>query len=184
MAYLSPAMTLATFHLIEKRRADIRAVIADLTSQIDKLRLELNELEVAERVLSRLGAQDRSDEPSIASEARSIIETSLGKPDDIPTMPEMILEALSTPEADAHDGLEPRDIVQFVAKKYWPDVRSELVGPIAWRMWKRGQLEKTDTYYRLPQTNEAADGVAGEHSSTASDVNPAKGREAGPGGGT
>ena len=143
--------------IIFRRRAEIEREMQECRDHLQRLQSELPELDVAERVLTRLGAEEKSGEPATATEARAIIESTLDKPPGIPTMPEMVIEALSSPEAGWHDGMEPRDIMKFIANKWWPDVRAELVGPIAWRMWKRGQLEKTGTFYRMPQKNEPTD---------------------------
>jgi hypothetical protein len=153
-------MVIAPLDLIRKRRADIQEVIADLGARIDRLREELAELEVAERVMSRLGSEERSDEQTEDESA------TINKPSGIPTMPEMILEALRSDTAIF--GLEPKALVKFIADKWWPDVRPELVGPIAWRMWKRGDLVKEGTHYCLPLKNEAA-GTPSEDAPTASD---------------
>ena len=63
----------------------------------------------------------------------------------------------------------PKEIMEFIATNYWPDVRSELVGPIAWRMAKEGRLVKDGAHYRLPQVNEAA-GTPSEDAPTASET--------------
>lgn len=151
----------APLDLILKRRADIQGVIADLTSRIDALRQELDELDVAERVLTRLGGAEQgavtgaSATAFLGPAAERLLDEApvVSKPPGIPTMPEMILEAL----ASVLNGLEPRDIMAYIAGKYWPEVRSELVGPIAWRMWKRGDLVKDGPRYKLPQKNEPTD---------------------------
>lgn len=165
---------------IQEKRSEVQSSIENLLLKVKDLRQELEELDIADRVMSRLGGEDFGN---IGVQAKSILGIAYNKPANIPTMPEMIVEALSRPQA-LPIGMEPRDILKFIADNYWPEVRSELVGPIVWRMWKRGELVKDGSLYSLPQKNEAVDGKPDQGSSTASDFNPAQGREAGPEGGT
>lgn len=103
------------------------------------------------------------------------------------SMPDMITKALQAESlfGDTSEGLEPREILSSIRQLIWPQAKSEAVSSIVWRMWKRGQLEKIGTRYRLPQKNEPSDGKSWPDTSEGSDHQPpAQGREAGPGGGT
>lgn len=173
---------MTTLALIHCRKAEIEKEIQECRDRITALQAELPELEVAARVLMRLqdsaiskSIDELTDHPAIPPHA---------KPANIPTMPDMILEVLDTQAAILQGGLEPADIRDVIAKKWWPEVRPDVVGPIAWRMWKRGQLRKNGAKYLAPQKNEAADEKPRQGPSTASVSIPAQGREAGPGGGT
>lgn len=147
--------------LIHRRRAEIEKEIQECRDRIAALQDELPELDVAARVISRLGRQ----EPS-----QTVLEIEDGiplppvpphaKPANIPTMPDMIITVLGMPAVSLYGGLEPADIRDLIAKKWWPEVRPDVVGPIAWRMWKRGQLRKNGTKYLLPKNDETADAVA------------------------
>ncbi len=58
------------------------------------------------------------------------------------------------------EGQTPSEMVSFISRKWWPEVELANVGPIAWRMWKKGQLEKDDSTYRRPKpkkSNETPD---------------------------
>ena len=101
------------------------------------------------------------------------------KPDGIPTMPDMITKVLR----ENPEGLEPKDISAIIDRRWWPGVPVDGVGPIAWRMWKRGQLGKNDSRYMLPK-EKAADHTSSQDRSAASNINPEPDREAGRGGGT
>jgi hypothetical protein len=150
-------MILTPLGLIIQRRSEIEGAIADLTSRVDMLRHELDELDVAERVLTRLGAAEHetvagAPDMGLMAESERLLDEvvpAVSKPPGIPTMPEMILEALRKGQA-IPVGMEPRDLLKYIAERWWPEVRSELVGPIAWRMWKRGDLVKEGPLYRLP----------------------------------
>ena len=64
----------------------------------------------------------------------------------------MILEAIQAHYRQGKRGLAPKEIRDEIAKMYWPEVTTEAVGPIAWRMMKRGELDKTpDELYTLPK---------------------------------
>ncbi|MBM3653909.1 MAG: NAD-glutamate dehydrogenase [Alphaproteobacteria bacterium] len=168
--------------LIHRRKAEIEKEIQQCRDRISALQAELPDLEVAARVLARL--EDVTLFKAVDELADSVAIPPHAKPANIPTMPDMILKVLDMPAATLHGGLEPADIRDVIAKKWWPEVRPDVVGPIAWRMWKRGQLRKNGAKYLAPQKNEAADEKPRQGPSTASVSIPAQGREAGPGSGT
>lgn len=138
---------------IQERRREIAREIARHETLIGELRAEDSEMKIAERVWLRLNNKGPDTANLFASESDALTgDTSeRGKPDDAPTMPKMIIEALEVDDfMGAGEGLEPAEIAKYIAKKWWPDVNPGAVGPIAWRMWKRGQLMKSDSRYRLP----------------------------------
>ena len=156
-----------SLNLILRRRSEIETALADMVKRMEELRKELPDLETAERVLRKLT-------PSVGVERYPSTEIS-GKPDNIPTMPEMISEAIRSQDF-LELGMEPKDILKFIADKWWPDVRSELVGPIAWRMAKRGQLVKDGSRYRLPYEEigpaQSKSGEAAEQGPQSASVKP------------
>ncbi|MFD1704825.1 hypothetical protein ACFSCV_17605 [Methylopila henanensis] len=148
--------------LIKVRRFEVEREIAELTERLQSLKAELPELDVAERVLSRISGEaghsvGHGDPTPPARSATT-------KPEGAPTVPEMILTLLKEARAEGRVGLEPREMVQRVARRWWPDVRTEAVGSIAWRMWKREQLRKDGPVYMLPDTNKGSDTDASEPS--------------------
>jgi hypothetical protein len=72
------------------------------------------------------------------------------KPDGIPPMTEMITTAIKTGIERGLKGLEPAQMTNFIRNQWWPNVKSESVGPIAWRMAQNGQLKKEGSTYKLP----------------------------------
>ena len=47
-------------------------------------------------------------------------------------------------------GLKPSEMLLLIAERWrWPNVAPNDVGPIAWRMWKRGDLIKDGPRYRI-----------------------------------
>jgi hypothetical protein len=53
-------------------------------------------------------------------------------------------------------GLEPKEMQITISKRWWPSVKSEDVGPTAWRMWREGRLAKNGSLYMLKETAAAA----------------------------
>ena len=167
-------------NLIHRRREEVSQEITRLHKLLAEMEKELVELDTAERVISRLTDAKRS--PSSTTDEREQEAASGEKPEGIPTMPEMITEAL-TAVGRGH-GLKPKDIRNWIARTYWGGVRGENVSSILWRMWKRGDLKKRASHYRLPLKDETVDENPNEETSTASLFPSAQGREAVPGGGT
>jgi len=128
--------------MIAVRRDEIQAELAKMDRRAEELRGELSELDIAARVFQRLVASamapDEDDIPLAAAAGSR-------KPEGIPTTPEMIVMVLK----EAAKPLEPREIKETIAARWWPDVQSEDVGPTAWRMWRRGELAKDSSLYAL-----------------------------------
>lgn len=134
--------------MILAKRVTVEAEINRYREAIAVLEEQIKEFEIAERVLQSL----ESNESAVPrSPAHPVVGEGTQKPDGIPTMPEMILDALRESKPR---GLEPRDMVLFIEKKYWPNVPSNAVGPIAWRMHDRGELRKRESKYFLPKDDE------------------------------
>jgi len=143
-----------SINLISARRAQIDREMAALRQREKVLQAELAELDQAERVLVRLSGQSGL---AISAEVLSQdAEAPVGKPEGTPTVTKMITIALREALKLGLDGMEPKQLVEYIAQKWWPNVRTVDVGPIAWRMWKNGQLRKDGTIYMLPE-NETAD---------------------------
>jgi hypothetical protein len=168
-----------------RRRIDLlsgeEAALRDRLSRIDE---EVSELMAAEKVWLRLQDMEHQPPESLPADVASIVDHRRPrKPEGIPTMPEMIRFTLKEGEP-LFGGMEPKELTEHISRKWYPGVTTELVGPIAWRMFKRGELSKDGPRYMLPQMNETA-GSPQESGPAASVPKPgAQGREAGPGGGT
>ncbi len=52
-------------------------------------------------------------------------------------------------------GMEPREITHVIENAWWPNAEGNAISSIAWRMWKRGELEKNGSLYMLPQKETA-----------------------------
>lgn len=159
------------------RRQEVEQEIARLRHLIDKYEVELSELAVAERVLSRLSGASESKATSLDTQISSTAEAG---PSVVPslTMPEMILGVLGE-HFEQHPnslGLEPKQILVLISKKYSIAPRGDAVGPICWRMWKRGQLDKSGPDYRLPLEEKPADLLSHDGEQAAGSFEPSAGR--------
>src|SRR5271155_3952864 len=106
---------------ISERRKEIETGIANSLAHVEKLRKELLELEVAERVLMRLydlpsltqtePPAETTSSPSNASEHR--------KPHGLPTISAMILELLEDARKAGKGGITPTDLTDLVQLKWW-----------------------------------------------------------------
>jgi hypothetical protein len=137
-------MTTDSFALLRARRREIAEEAKDLRTRLETLESEDAELASAEKVLLRFGAVP--SEPV----ARPASDFSSGKPEGTPTTPNMILALLREAKAQGKPGLEPKDMQVAIARRWWPSVKSDDVGPTAWRMWKDGRLIKDGSLYSLP----------------------------------
>jgi hypothetical protein len=72
------------------------------------------------------------------------------KPEGIPMVPEMIIEALNCALSDGRAGLRVSELIAFIRDRYWPDAPTNSVGPVAWRMSKTGELQNNNSVYSLP----------------------------------
>jgi hypothetical protein len=135
--------------MLRYRRKEIAAEVHDLRAKLESLETEDQELASAERVLSRFGEVEEP-EPETAASAN-------GKPAGTPTTPNMILALLREAVAQGKPGLEPKEMQISISKRWWPSVKSEDVGPTAWRMWKDKRLVKAGSLYMLPNSSAAAD---------------------------
>lgn len=177
MAYLLCLVTMTHEHLslITSRREAIEQEIIFLNNRIARLKAELPDLAVAERVLMNLVEMEGKSAAMVSGsfalsgtlkppdpippEPPEPIDPqgSTRKPDGIPTMPDMILTILTDEYAKGVRGLEPREMTNIISHRWYPGVTTDSVGPIAWRMFKRGQLRKDGALYLLPQASAAAD---------------------------
>lgn len=154
-------MSTDSFALLRARRREIAEEAKELRGRLEALETEDAELESAEKVLLRFGTVPSEPVARPSSDFT-------GKPEGTPTTPNMILALLK--EAQGHQGkvgLEPREMQILISKRWWPSVKSEDVGPTAWRMWKEGRLAKQGSIYMLKGT--AAADLLGEDHAAADD---------------
>jgi hypothetical protein len=168
--------------LLKDKQRDIDEQMARLKGMLAELEVQASELKIAERVLASLSTDDDEEDEgpttivsAVGSAAGSGHAQAVGvaaingngeaehgtarKPDGIPTMPEMIQAALENNAATGR-GLEPKQMTEYIDKRWWKGVPSNAVGPIAWRMYMRHELNKRGKRYYLPNPgNQAAEGA-------------------------
>jgi hypothetical protein len=140
---------------MKQRRQEIAQAIADLTAHISALRQEDAELEKVDVVLARFVDPDQVHQATVTISGVSAVGMAgdvktEGKPAGTPTTPNMIVMLLKEAAGQGKPGLEPREMQMIIARRWWPSVKSEDIGPTAWRMWKEGRLAKDGSLYMLP----------------------------------
>jgi len=148
--------------IVQYKRRAISQKIAQQREVLAALEAQERDLEVTERVLASLDAEEAEPEagaPEPEREVTPVAAEPTGKPEGIPTMPDMIIEALKDAKAKGQRGLEPKQMADFIAAKWWPGVTINAVGPIAWRMYSKERLSKRQSRYFLPKasSDETAD---------------------------
>lgn len=151
------ALSAADIKAIRAAKDKLLATAAHYDELAANARADAGEYEIAERVLLKLapGPVDSLAESKIVPNGM----TGDGKPPGIPTVPTMIIEALTIAQKNRLDGLEPSGVVEHIRSNYWPGVKGPDVASTMWRMWKDERLDKPDEnspVYRLPQTRENA----------------------------
>jgi hypothetical protein len=124
--------------LIQARRKKIEAEIQDTHKALSVLEDELKELQVAERVFSKLTQDSAPDEKRSSKD-----HPASGKPAGLPAVSEMIKDALQHAVMAGGKGMKPAELLSYIRGTRWTGAQSKDVGSIAWRMWKNGQLEKS-----------------------------------------
>jgi hypothetical protein len=164
-------MQIVTIGFIRARRAKIdteitrqREAIAASEQIIDALQARRADLDLTERVISEILIEEgilSADQTEASPPASLEILDDDSKPEGVPSVPEMITEAIRYVSKDSGKGIKPVMITAFIRARWWPTVSPEKVSPIAWRMWKRGQLIKDGNTYALPrQKRDGTNGVA------------------------
>jgi hypothetical protein len=144
--------------IVQYKRREISQKIARHREALAALEAQEREYEITERVLASLDAE--AEPPDLASEPEPAPEPAVepGKPEGIPTMPEMIFEALRDAKTKGVRGLEPKEMASYIAAKWWPAVPINAVGPIAWRMYSKDRLAKRQSrYFLLKSAEETAE---------------------------
>jgi hypothetical protein len=106
------------------------------------------------REAARQSADDPDETDSMNTNNPSMAPHST-KPEGIPLMAEMILEALSLAISEGKPGLRVSELIAFVHDRYWAEAPATSVGPVAWKMSKTGELQNNNSVYSLPRGAES-----------------------------
>jgi hypothetical protein len=160
---------------IQQELRNLKGEIEGLRAVLASKEARLDELTIAERVLSSLEDQEVQGTATFSGTGTLTADAVVvkpkwsnkrdSKPVGIPTMPAMIVTALKEAREDGRKGMEPKDIAAFIARRWWPTVTINAVGPIVWRMYKQGKLSKRESKYFLPKRDEGSDASTSEPSS-------------------
>lgn len=172
-------------HIITIRRGKVEREIEQLKSQLDILLAELKDLEIAERVIDRLLGPGHAPTNTVGESKQP--ELVKGTAEGGLTIREMIKAALMDARQRGLPGRTPNQIRQFIASVYGRDLGQQ-INTTAYRMWrdiKEINKDEITGLFSLPGKEKPSDNytVAGS-SEGLFDKPEAKGREAGPGGGT
>jgi hypothetical protein len=140
----TPGHQPASLQTIRSKRNELLASAAKYDALAEKARKEAADYEAAERVWLKLFPQEAESyhvvpRSSLPVDDLAEAQTILRKPLNVPSVPDMIITALT--EADGRP-LSPNALLTFVQTRYWPEARTADVGSTAWRMWKDGRLTR------------------------------------------
>jgi hypothetical protein len=117
---------------------DIEAILTrrqQIAAEIERLRTEDNELEIAVRVAQRFSG---------GSTTGNGAEIKLGppRPENTPPLFEMTESVLRSAIDAGKTGLKGKEIVVAIGKAYWPGVRAGQILPPIYGFAKKGRLDK------------------------------------------
>lgn len=139
--------------IINRRIDELRVANSRLENEIAENNAELEELDVAAKVIARLTGAGQPQK-SVSAQNNDSQNKAKGtpKPDGLATMPELIRMALKLEKRP----MEPREITDVIRRNWWPGVDGQKIGSIVWRLNNRKDIEKVEgtSKYRLPQSNE------------------------------
>ncbi|HWU64220.1 MAG TPA: hypothetical protein VN112_19565 [Ensifer sp.] len=171
-------------HTIQIRREEVERELARLNERVSSLSTELEELIIAEKVLERLsGAKRNSSSSANERHAPQAAKKAKGK---LPTVREMIKEALMDASQRNVEGLTPNEIRQYIKNVHGVEIKQQ-INTTASRMYhdlKEIGKNEEKGIFMIPVNKKPADDTTVESPSTGYlDNLLAKGREAVPGGG-
>ncbi len=150
---------LSQIPVIAARRQQIAAERDALRAKIAELDQEDAELEVAARVLQRLGGAAQQPEFAFQPTRSAPPPQDDGKR---PTVPDMINLALNEFHTAGAQGAEGQQILKAIVNR-WGEVDPNHVRPALWRMVQAGRLIRKGDLYSLPKSKlrEMAEGRSG-----------------------
>jgi len=141
---------MATLDEIGQEKQKVSERLARLDAERAKLGAQLNELEVAERVLTRFGRVETTERRRRGRPART-------PPAPAPTAARGRARAVSLSDAtlravQAHgEGATPSEVLSYLAREFGMTVRPNHLGIALQRHRRAGRLESRDSRWFLPQ---------------------------------
>ena len=138
---------------IAKRIGDLETRAAKIAREKEGLEQEASAIDTTLETLTKIyGVEFDEDEQR---PVRAAIST---KPDNTPTMFDMVDIILTDSTVHGRDFLEAQAIYEEIRRRWWPEAPRNSVIPSLYRFEKEGRLVKLGTKYGLPSTNEAPGG--------------------------
>jgi hypothetical protein len=110
----------------------IRARYKRIKDEITKLQTELDELDVALRVLSRF-QEKPPDKPASSEELPP-------RPPGTPSTFEMVNMILASAEKEGKEALTSRELMDQIRANYWPGVKNKQILPSIFGFAKKGRV--------------------------------------------
>jgi len=145
---------MATLDEIGQEKQKVSERLARLDAEREKLGAQLNELEVAERVLTRFGRVETTDRRRRGRPARSAPAPAAPRGRAAAAQP---AQAVSLSDATLRavqaygEGATPSEVLSYLAREFGMTVRPNHLGIALQRHRRAGRLETRDSRWFLPQ---------------------------------
>ena len=145
---------MATLDEIGQEKQKVSERLARLDAEREKLGAQLNELEVAERVLTRFGRVDTTERRRRGRPARTAPAPAAPRGRAAAAQP---AQAVSLSDATLRavqaygEGATPSEVLSYLAREFGMTVRPNHLGIALQRHRRAGRLETRDSRWFLPQ---------------------------------
>ena len=145
---------MATLDEIGQEKQKVSERLARLDAEREKLGAQLNELEVAERVLTRFGRVETTERRRRGRPARSAPAPAAPRGRAAAAQP---AQAVSLSDATLRavqaygEGATPSEVLSYLAREFGMTVRPNHLGIALQRHRRAGRLETRDSRWFLPQ---------------------------------
>jgi hypothetical protein len=149
---------MATLDEIGQEKQKVSERLARLDAEREKLGAQLNELEVAERVLTRFGKVDtterrRRGRPARTAPAPAAARAPRGRARAAQPAPTISLSDATLRAVQAHgEGATPGEVLSYLAREFGMAVRPNHLGIALQRHRRAGRLETRDSRWFMPHS--------------------------------
>ena len=146
---------MATLDEIGQEKQKVSERLARLDAEREKLGAQLNELEVAERVLTRFGRVETTERRRRGRPARSAPAPAAPRGRAAAAQP---AQAVSLSDATLRavqaygEGATPNEVLSYLAREFGMTVRPNHLGIALQRHRRAGRLETRDSRWFMPQS--------------------------------
>jgi hypothetical protein len=146
---------MATLDEIGQEKQKVSERLARLDAEREKLGAQLNELEVAERVLTRFGKVDTAERRRRGRPARTAPAPAAarGRARAAQPAPTVSLSDATLRAVQAHgEGATPGEVLSYLAREFGMAVRPNHLGIALQRHRRAGRLETRDSRWFMPHS--------------------------------